>query len=62
MSMQTRFNTENAVLGLAYGLISILRNPLSVKQCAYALAKPVAFVYTAGYVLGERFHNTRSFA
>ena len=60
-SMQTRFNTENLVLTLAYGLISIIRNLRSPKEYIYSLAKPVAFVYTAGYTAGIYFFRAKSY-
>lgn len=58
--MQTRFNTENTVLTLAYGLISIIRNLRSPKEYVYSLAKAVAFVYTAGYTAGIYFFRAKS--
>ena len=59
-AMQTRFNTENLVLTLAYGLISIIRNLRSPKEYIYSLAKPVAFAYTTGYETGIRFRRIKS--
>ena len=58
--VQTRFTTENLVLTLAYGLISIIRNLRSPKEYIYSLAKPVAFVYTAGYTAGIYFFRAKS--
>ena len=58
--MQTRFNTENTILALAYGLISIIRNLRTPKEYIYSLAKAAAFVYTAGYETGIRFHRIKS--
>jgi len=58
--MTKRFTTENTILALAYGLIHVLRTLRSPKEYIYSLAKPVAFVYTAGYTAGIYFYRAKS--
>jgi len=59
--MTKRFTAENTILALAYGLIHVLRNLRSPKEYIYSLAKPVAFVYTAGYTAGTYFFRAKSY-
>lgn len=59
--MQTRFNAENTILTLAYGLIGFIRNLRSPKEYIYSLAAAVAFVYTAGYTVGIYFLRAKTF-
>ena len=59
--MKTNFTTENTILTLAYGLIHTLRSLRSPKEYIYSLAKPVAFVYTAGYTAGTYFFRAKSY-
>ena len=59
--MKTNFTTENTILALAYGLIHFIHNLRNPKEYIYSLAKPVAFVYTAGYTAGIYFYRAKSY-